>query len=421
MAHAKLSPSKRERWANCPGSIREEAKYPEDRSGAAAIDGTHTHSLLNKCLMEQKDPSEYITQTLKDDDGEFKVDAARVERVKFALDYITQRQLDMGFPDWYSEIKVDPARIFKRDDLSGTVDVLLIGKDMIEIIDYKDGMNLVEAEDNLQLDQYGFGVIAKIADADLKVSQKTMRFTIIQPKLRERGLSGVVSYEKPMAEFFMGESRLARQAAATDNPIAPLLPGDKQCKYCKHKGACMALSGSMMEKSGINFANLDVAQQAADKEPTTMSDEQIKEILESAPLIRQMLEGVEAEALRRFNAGKPIDGLKAVRGRGSRAWSLEEVEIAEKLKKMGVPKDVIWKTSLISVAQIEKAKWTKKDGSEDQLSPRQLKTLQTEFVKKSDGKLTIVPESDEREAVVTTAEHLFDAVAPVETLPSWLS
>jgi hypothetical protein len=177
----------------------------------------------------------------------------------------------------------------------------------------------------------------------------------------------------------------------------------------------------MMEKSGINFANLDIAQQAADKEPTTMSDEQIKDILESAPLIRQMLEGVEAEALRRFNSGHPIAGLKAVRGRGTRSWSLEETEIAEKLKKMGVPKDVIWKTSLISVAQMEKAKWTKRDGSEDQLSPRQLNTLKTEFVKKSDGKLTIVSESDEREAVVTTAEHLFDAVAPVEILPSWLS
>ena len=48
--HATLSPSKRHRWAACPGSVREERAYPEDRSGPAAIDGTHTHTLLDKCI-----------------------------------------------------------------------------------------------------------------------------------------------------------------------------------------------------------------------------------------------------------------------------------------------------------------------------------------------------------------------------------
>jgi len=48
--HAKLSPSKRHRWGACPGSVREEAAYPEDRSGPAAIDGTHSHTLLEHCV-----------------------------------------------------------------------------------------------------------------------------------------------------------------------------------------------------------------------------------------------------------------------------------------------------------------------------------------------------------------------------------
>ena len=51
-AHAQLSPSKRHRWALCPGSIREEAKFPDERSGAAAIDGTHSHTLLEFCILE---------------------------------------------------------------------------------------------------------------------------------------------------------------------------------------------------------------------------------------------------------------------------------------------------------------------------------------------------------------------------------
>ena len=51
--HAKLSPSKRSRWALCPGSIREEAKYPDTGSGPAAADGTHSHTLLEHCIKAQ--------------------------------------------------------------------------------------------------------------------------------------------------------------------------------------------------------------------------------------------------------------------------------------------------------------------------------------------------------------------------------
>ena len=63
LSHSKLSPSKASRWTQCPGSIREEAKYP-DTSGAAAIDGTHSHTLLERSLIDNKDPLEYAGQTL---------------------------------------------------------------------------------------------------------------------------------------------------------------------------------------------------------------------------------------------------------------------------------------------------------------------------------------------------------------------
>ena len=46
--HARLSPSNA-RWPNCPGSVREEASYI-DVAGAAAIDGTGSHLLLEMCL-----------------------------------------------------------------------------------------------------------------------------------------------------------------------------------------------------------------------------------------------------------------------------------------------------------------------------------------------------------------------------------
>lgn len=170
---------------------------------------------------------------------------------------------------------------------------------------------------------------------------------------------------------------------------------------------------------------LDVAQQSADKDPTTMDNAQLTQIMEAAPLMRQLLEAVEKEALRRMKAGQSVPGLKLVNGRGSRAWSLTEDEIAQKLIKMGVPKGNVYETKLVSPAKAEKLTWSKTVGGEvvtKQLSERQLKTMETEYVTKLAGSLTVVPESDSRVAVVLNAAPMFSAVeAPVvETLPAWL-
>ena len=169
---------------------------------------------------------------------------------------------------------------------------------------------------------------------------------------------------------------------------------------------------------------LDVAQQSADKDPAQMDDAQIRQIMEAAPLMRQLLEAVEKEALRRLEAGTPIPGLKLVNGRGSRAWALPEEEMAEKLQKMGIPKTAIYETKLVTPAKAEKLTWEKRDGTKVSLTDRQLKRMEQEYVTKLAGKLTVVPESDSRPVVITNAAPMFSAVeaAPAaESLPSWLS
>jgi hypothetical protein len=155
---------------------------------------------------------------------------------------------------------------------------------------------------------------------------------------------------------------------------------------------------------------LDVAQQSADKDPSTMDDAQIRQIMEAAPLMRQLLEGVEKEALRRLESGQSIPGLKLVNGRGSRAWALPEDQMAEKLVKMGIPKTAIYETKLVSPAKAEKLTWEKRDGTKVTLTERQLKRMDQEYVSKLAGKLTVAPESDSRPAVITNAAPMFSAV-----------
>lgn len=163
--HARLSPSARHRWGACPQAPRQEAKYPDRPSGPAAIDGTHSHTLLETCLKNNVSPSEFIGKEMEDHEGKFVVDSERAERIEVALRYIVERQLALG-PSCrvYIETKCDPSPLFGRDDLGGIADVVLISDDVIEGIDYKDGLAPVRAENNPQMDQYMWGILAKMSE-----------------------------------------------------------------------------------------------------------------------------------------------------------------------------------------------------------------------------------------------------------------
>ena len=222
--------------------------------------------------------------------------------------------------------------------------------------------------------------------------------------------------------------KFASAAHATDDPNAPLVPGEDQCKYCRAKGSCSALAQQAVESVGMMFPvvqagadPLDLAQQSAGQEPNQMSNERLSQIIEAAPLVRQMLDAAEAEAQKRMEAGQTVPGLKLVHGRGSRSWSLDDDQIAERLVKMGVPKSAVYVTKVVSPAQVSKLQWSKRDGTTKSLSERQLKTIDTEYIVTSKGKVTVAPLSDPRQAITTNAAPLFSAVeSPVAELPDWL-
>ena len=428
--HATLSPSGRYRWAACPGSVRELAKYPEGKGSAAAIDGTHTHTLLEHCLKRPggiADPKVFLGMVLTDHEGMFAVEQERVERVRVATDYILQRQEQMPNCFIVSEQRVDPEPLVGRTDMSGTVDVQLHHMDFLEVIDYKDGMNPVEAAGNQQLEQYVVGVLAGIYKRTGTKPYKRVRLTIIQPKAAIKGGAPITHAEYDAEELLNRVTMaLVMEGAATDDPEAPLVPGDKQCTYCGHKGSCTAFNKWLLDKSGVKFD--DMTKSAAEQSGDTMTDDQLRQVIEAAPLLRKMIEAAEEEATRRISSGHPVPGLKLVRGRGSRSWMYDEEETAKKLTRMGIPKGEDYRQVNLSPAQAEKLKWTKRDGTEQCLTEKQIEKLNQEYVKVSDGRMTVAPESDRRASIeFGDLSKMFSAVqqdapkAEAAEIPAWLS
>lgn len=468
--HSSLSPSGRHRWGACPGSVRLEASYPDD-SGTAAIDGTRTHTLLEKLVkfefVEKQGKcgdSPFFGTTITDEYGTYTVDGDRCKRLNVAMDYIrgiTEERGGMVIP----ETKVFPDGLVGRADMNGTVDIQITGKLVYTVLDYKDGISQVVAFENPQLEQYAMGVLAGLAPENYP---KRFELVIVQPKLALKGLPVVSTWTLTTDELLARVPTIIAQAAATDAPDAPLVPGVEQCKYCRVKGSCPALAAQAMEGIGAMFgpvtpitvptmptlktgenildqaqqalfdshpwnkqqsitpdivspATLDMNQMLAARDPLTMDDHQLRQLMEATPLVNQLLDGVAKEIKRRLHAGIAVNGYKLVQGKGNREWALEEEEMIKKLTGMGIPKSACHKKTLLSPAQVEKLMWDK-NGEPCSLSDHQKKKMETEYIKKNYGAPVVASESDSRPALTPDASALFSPVIPALNItPSFLS
>jgi hypothetical protein len=392
--------------------------------------------MLQVCLLPENSSrnalsfiGETITTEYRDKSPvSFVVDAVRAERVQFCLDYI-DKQCDDHSVRYLSEKAVNPKFLVGRDDLGGTIDVLLISQ-LLEVIDLKDGFGLVEP-DCPQLEQYAFGAIDHLRSTGGPLIG-TIRLTILQPKRRGiAGHTGVMSVDIPYEEFMGRKGALIRDAVATDNPKAPLIPGDEQCKWCPHKINCPEVGKMVKQSTGMDMDAVTLLMDAANSTPSQKTNEELSRMCEAAPQIRQLLVAIEEEAQRRMLAGQSIAGFKLVQGVGNSAWwTNDDTMVEEMLIKMGVPKESTHTQKLLSPTQAKALVWVKKKRASGgvpgesisvSLSPQQKGTLDSQYIVRPKGKVTMVPESDSRSSISLNAAELFSqvVVTPEPSLPDF--
>ena len=127
-------------------------------------------------------------------------------------------------------------------------------------------------------------------------------------------------------------------------------------------------------------------------QPALLSDEEIAEVLSKADALKKWAEEIYTYAQNEaITNRKEWPGFKLVLGRSNRKYTDEE-EVA---KTAGYTD--IYRTSLISITEMEKLMGKKK-----------FNEILGSYVYKPDGKVTLVPDSDKREAIyISTAEADF--------------
>ena len=370
-AHSVYPPSSAKRYMNCTPALKLEQQF-EDEQSPYAEEGSAGHALAEHLIKKhlkkrsKRPVSDYYTDELVE---------AVDEYVGYCIGQIEAATQECSDPVFEVERRTDISRHI--EGCFGTADMVIVTDRKIHVIDLKLGKGvMVDAEHNEQLMIYGLGILDFY---EILYDIETVALTIVQPRL-EHLSTWEISVEdlKKWAKEELEPK--ARMALAGEGEFRA---GD-HCRFCKARFTCRARAEEYLKLARMEFA-----------EPALLSDDEIAEVLLKADTLKKWAEEIYAYAQNEAVVNhRQWPGFKLVLGKSNRKYT-DENEVAEAAKKAGYTD--IYKTSLIGITDMEKLMGKKK-----------FSEILGSLVYKPEGKVTLVPESDKREAVKTaTAEADF--------------
>ena len=370
-AHSVYPPSSAKRYMNCTPALKLEQQF-EDEQSPYAEEGSAGHALaehLIKKYLKKKSKrpvSDYYTDELVE---------AVDEYVGYCIGQIEAAKQECSDPVFEVERRTDISRHI--EGCFGTADMVIVTDHKIHAIDLKLGKGvMVDAEHNEQLMIYGLGILDFY---EILYDIETVALTIVQPRLKhlstwEISVEDLKKWAKEELE------PKARMALAGEGEFRA---GD-HCRFCKARFTCRARAEEYLKLARMEFA-----------EPALLSDDEIAEVLLKADTLKKWAEEIYAYAQNEAVVNhRQWPGFKLVLGKSNRKYT-DENEAAKAAKKAGYTD--IYKTSLIGITDMEKLMGKKK-----------FSEILGSLVYKPEGKVTLVPELDKREAVKTaTAEADF--------------
>lgn len=377
-AHALLSASSAYRWLACPPSARLEDGFPDSESEYAA-EGTHAHALAELLLSKQytvMKPSVFKKRLAELEANKF-YSPAMLDHVKVYTDFIAESFHSLSNPVILLEQKVDFSSYAPEG--FGTCDCILIGNGVMQVVDLKYGAGVpVSAEGNAQMRLYALGALAAF---DLVYDIDTVRMTICQPRL-----DSVSTDEMLVGDLYnWGWNTVRPTAQLATEGKGDYCVGD-HCRFCRAKVKCRARADE----------NLKAAQYEFEK-PALLADEEIADILNVADMLKAWATDIQDYALEQArDHGMIWPGWKLVEGRSTRKYTDADT-VASTLVLSGINEALIYERSLLGITAMEKV-----------LGKKKFEELVGGLIEKPAGKPALVPESDKRPAISSTAAAAAD-------------
>jgi hypothetical protein len=368
--HAILSASGAHRWMNCTPSARLEREFA-DNSGEAAAEGSAAHALaehkLRKALrLRSKRPvSQYDS-----DEMEVYTDGY----IDFVQEVIEGLKQTCSDPTILIEQRLDFSSFVP--DGFGTGDCVVIGDRSLHIIDLKYGQGvLVRAEDNPQMKLYALGAL-DLFDGIYDISEVSM--TIYQP--RRENVSTYTVFKESLYQW--AEEILVPTAKQAFDGSGEYSCGE-WCQFCRAAVKCRARAEEKLNLARFEFSL-----------PPILTDDDIESILAKLDDLTAWANDIKSYALEAaLNHGKHWCGFKLVEGRSNRKYRDEEA-VAEAARAAGY-RD-IFRQSLITLSEMEKL-----------MGKPRFSEILGQFIEKPQGKPSLVPITDKRPEINTSAKQDF--------------
>lgn len=363
--HALLSASSSHRWLTVPPLARLE-EFFEHKTNPVAEEGTLAHALAEYKLksalqIEAEEPEGELT---------LEMEQATEDYAAFILDELEQLKQGTSDPIILIEQKVDFSHYVPEG--FGTADCVIVADDTLHVVDFKYGKGvLVEAENNPQMKLYALGAL-ELYDALYDIED--VKMTIFQP--RKGNISTAILQREDLVEW--AETELKPKAELAFKGEGEITYGP----WCQFS-PCNAVLRARMEY----HKELERFQLAS---PHLLTDREIEEILLHVDdLVKWATEVKDFATKVAINSHKSWNGFKLVEGRSIRQFT-DEDEVAKLAEAEGITD--LYKQSLVSLTELEK-----------RMGKKEFNRLLGHLVRKPQGKLTLVPESDKRKEYIPAA------------------
>lgn len=343
--HATWAASATARNWNCAGALTLAQFAPPQKESIHSARGTACHQIAEKCLRTGVDASSFLETVEKTKEHDIEIDEELVNSAQEYVDYcrgrIAKYAAETGdVAVFWIEEKFDLSSLGTPFDAGGTGDFIIYFPQwaLLEIVDLKNGMGVVDVNENPQLRTYGLGALLKHQGLDVD----RIRVTIVQPRAphKDGRIRSETFHVADLVEWtadLLAAMRRSKQAmdefeAAKGNTVILdewnakwLKPG--KCTFCPVEGSCPALKRDALSVAKVWFDDMGDARLG--NEALDTSPEALARDLDMIPMLEDWIKARRAFAHAQAETGVEIPGWQLADKIGNRKWSLDDAMLAK--------------------------------------------------------------------------------------------